>query len=261
MSLDIQQLQNELSRLSLQTGIPIYGFNTLPSTDRTASEFLEAGREPPFAVIADRQTAGKGQYGRQWVSETGGLYLSLALAVELDISLSPCLVLATAWGIASGLRAREIPVGIKWPNDLVIDGRKLGGIKIETRVRGEKITRAVIGVGINWCNPVPETGINLRAFFTETGKPAIPSLEQLAAIAIAGILSGYENYSRNGVEAILAGYLPLFVNLGQAVTIDDYTGIITGVNDRGQLKVRTFIGGASAEICLPAGTIGLGYNR
>lgn len=260
MSLDIQQLENELSGLDLKTRIPVHGFNTIPSTDRTAWELLESGENPPFAVIAERQSAGRGQQGRQWLSEIGGLYLSLALETDLTVEKAPHLVLATAWGIASSLRSYQIPVRVKWPNDLVIDGKKLGGIKIETRVRGENISRAVIGVGINWHNRVPETGIDLRSFGAVRGERSIHSLEQLAAVTIAAILSGYDYYLSKDIEGLLAVYLELFANLGQRVSIGGNTGIVTGVSDRGELKVRLSSAGATTEIHLPIGSIGLGYN-
>jgi BirA family transcriptional regulator, biotin operon repressor / biotin---[acetyl-CoA-carboxylase] ligase len=257
MSLDIQQLEGELSHLGILTQVPVHWFELLPSTDRTAWELLDSAEKPPFAVIASQQSAGRGQYGRQWRSETGGLYLSLTLETDLPVDRSPHLVLATVWGIASRLLCHRVPVAIKWPNDLLLQGKKLGGIKIETRIRGEKITRVVIGVGINWCNPVPETGINLQSY----GENAIASLETLAAMTIAGILSGYEYYLSHGIESLLTVYLSLFAHLGQEVTIAGQTGVITGVSDRGELKVRISTASASTEICLPAGAIALGYNR
>jgi BirA family transcriptional regulator, biotin operon repressor / biotin---[acetyl-CoA-carboxylase] ligase len=257
MSLDIQQLEGELSHLGISTHVPVHWFEMLPSTDRTAWELLDSAEKPPFAVIASQQSAGRGQYGRQWRSETGGLYLSLALETDLPVDRSPHLVLATVWGIACRLRSYQVPVAIKWPNDLILQGKKLGGIKIETRIRGEKIARVVIGVGINWCNPVPETGIHLQSH----GENAIASLEALAAVTIAGILSGYEYYLSHGIERLLTGYLSLFAHLGQEVTIEGQTGVITGVSDRGELKVRISTASASTEICLPTGAIALGYNQ
>jgi BirA family biotin operon repressor/biotin-[acetyl-CoA-carboxylase] ligase len=241
--------------------VPVFGFKTIPSTDRAAWEFLASGRVPPFVVIADRQSAGRGQRGRRWLSETGGLYLSLALAPDLAVDRHPHLVLAVAWGIASRLRSHGIPVALKWPNDLVIGGQKLGGIKIETRVRSGKISRAVIGVGINWCNPVPATGVNLRAFLTPRYGRALDSLERLAAVTIDAIRSGYDYYLARDIEGLLAAYLRLFDNLGQTVTIDGRTGTVTGVNARGELTVRVSSAGASTEICLPSGRIKLGYPR
>ncbi|MGH1392557.1 MAG: biotin--[acetyl-CoA-carboxylase] ligase [Trichormus sp.] len=144
-------------------------FNSVNSTNLTLWELLKQGAGVGTVVIATQQTSGKGQWGRQWVSPTGGLYLSVAIAPNLAANASYQLTLATAWGIADQLRQCGICVGIKWPNDLVLEGRKLGGILTETKVNQGKITQAVIGVGVNWSNPVPETGINLQSWLESRG--------------------------------------------------------------------------------------------
>jgi BirA family transcriptional regulator, biotin operon repressor / biotin---[acetyl-CoA-carboxylase] ligase len=235
----------------------IYDFELLPSTNTKAWELLESGETSPFVVTASQQSAGRGQWGREWISEIGGLYLSLALNLDLTADKSSHLVLATAWGIAHHLNSQDIPVKIKWPNDLVLLGRKLAGIKIETRIQGEKLRQAVIGVGINWSNPVPATGINLQAFAADK----ITSIAQLTDLTIEAILYGYEYYCNHGIKALLAAYLELFANFGQRIAIEGCQGRITGVSDRGELKVKLASDTASTEICLPVGAISLGYNQ
>lgn len=235
----------------------IYHFELLPSTNTKAWELLESGENTPFVVTASQQSAGRGQWGRAWISETGGLYLSLALNLDLEVNKSSHLILATVWGIAHRLNSQDVPVKIKWPNDLVLLGRKLAGIKIETRIQGENLRQAVIGVGINWSNSVPATGINLQAFATNK----IASIAKLTDLTIEAILYGYEYYCNHGIEALLVAYLELFANFGQMIVIDGCSGIITGVSDRGELKVKLTANNASTEICLPVGAISLGYNQ
>lgn len=184
-------------------------FETLPSTNQTLWELIDRGAAPGTVVIALQQTAGKGQWGRRWESSVGGLYLSLALAPKLLASESAQLTLCSAWGIATALRDRAIPVFLKWPNDLMLSGRKLGGILTETRVHQEQISSAVIGVGINWTNPVPEIGIDLQSYLETQSTPSITSLEMLAAITLEGLLSSYQYCSVTGMEAMLPSYLQL----------------------------------------------------
>jgi len=234
----------------------IHHFELLPSTNTKAWQLLESGENPPFVVTARQQSAGRGQWGREWISEPGGLYLSLALNLDLEVDKSAHLVLATVWGIAHHLNCQEIPVKIKWPNDLVLLGRKLGGINLETRIQGQNIPQAVIGVGLNWSNPVPPTGINLQAF---TGNK-ITSIAQLTSLTSDAILYGYEYYCNHGIKALLASYLEFFANFGQKIVFEGYQGIITGVSDRGELKVKLTSDNASSEIYLPAGRVSLGYN-
>jgi BirA family biotin operon repressor/biotin-[acetyl-CoA-carboxylase] ligase len=166
-----------------------------------------------------------------------------------------------AWGIATALRDRGIPVLLKWPNDLLLLGRKLGGILTETRIHQGQITKAIVGVGINWNNPVPETGINLQSFFKHQQTPPITCLEMLAAITIQGILSGYQHCSPSGIEIVLPSYLELLSSRGRTIVVDGCPGVVVGVSPTGDLRVRVQSLAAKSEICLKPGTISLGYDR
>ncbi len=244
---------------------PIHVFETLASTNETLWQLLDRGATPGTIAIASQQTAGRGQWGRTWISTSGGLYLSLALAPDLAAENSTHLTLGIAWGIAAELRRWHIPVQIKWPNDLVLCQRKLGGILTETRIRNSKIATAVVGVGINWSNPVPETGIALKRFLADlptddppdteppvAGKgvadrtlalerhhtPQLNSLETVAAIAIAGIRSGFDRVQQEGIETLLPHYTSLLNNLGHLVQVDGRPGHIVGVSAAGDLLVQ-----------------------
>lgn len=265
-------LQEVKSKLSLEGKFPeisLYTFATLPSTNQKLWELVKEGATELTVVIAEQQTAGKGQWGRQWQSAPGGLYLSVSLAPNLQASESAQLTLCSAWGIAQALRAYGIPVFLKWPNDLILLGRKLGGILTETRVQQGQITKAVVGVGINWINSVPETGISLQSFCQEELSSAVISLESLAAIVIQGLNCGYQSWLDQGIQILLQSYLELLDSLGRQVIVDGNPGIITGVTPTGELRVsltskEVAVAGAPEqaslrEICLKPGTIGLGY--
>lgn len=164
--------------------------------------------------------------------------------------------MATVYGVASALRRYDVLVLLKWSNDLILRGRKLGGIKIETRVSRQRITLAVVGVGINWKNPVPEVGINLLA-----DRERISLLEQLVAIATYGILSGYRDYLEDGIETLVANYSDLLINLGQQITVEGDKGKVTGVTPEGKLIVRLKRSPlTTTEIYLTPGQISLGYD-
>ncbi|NJK49959.1 biotin--[acetyl-CoA-carboxylase] ligase [Candidatus Gracilibacteria bacterium] len=258
MGFNLQQLETEINKISdrhIPQQLSIHLYDTIPSTNQMLWELLDRNIKPPIAAIATQQTAGRGQWGRQWESQAGGLYLSVAININIPASNAPHLTLFSAWGIANVLRSYQIPVSLKWPNDLILEKRKLGGIKSETRIQQEKIVQAVIGVGINWTNPVPEVGINLQSLSSNE----IASLEQLAAIAIEGICSGYQYYLTKGIETLLPSYLD-FLNLGGKVTVNGCPGVVVGVNSQGELRVQLQSSGASTEIHLPSGTISLGYE-
>lgn len=236
-------------------------FETLPSTNQTLWELLSQGAIAGTAVLALQQESGRGQWGRQWQSPLGGLYLSVALNPLLPIANSAQLTLCSAWGIATALRSYNLPVQLKWPNDLVINGRKLGGILTETRIHQGQVTKAVVGVGINWTNPVPETGINLQTVLEKQAEPAINSLEMLSAIVLQGVASGYTAWQQEGIENLLPSYLKFLTNLGRSVAVNDLQGIVVGVSDQGELQIRAGSEGSSSrEILLKPGTISLGYD-
>lgn len=257
---DRAEFDRAWQKLSDRSTIALHILPITASTNQYLWESIEENNSLPLAVIARQQTAGKGQWGRQWQSLPGGLYLSVGIKTHLKSEFFPHLVMATAWGIAEALRKYDVPVFIKWFNDLILLSKKLGGIKIETRTKQEFITHAVVGVGINWTNAVPAPGISLQSYYQTPIEPRIVSLEQLTAITIYGILFGYQSYLELGIEQIRDNYLQLFHNLGQKVTVAGSSGIVTGVTTKGELKISLRSPGATTKICLAPGQISLGYN-
>jgi len=230
------------------------------STNQSLWERLAQGDPVGTTVIAQRQTAGRGQWGRSWASAEGGLYLSWSCAPHVRAELAAQLTLCSAWGIATSLQAWGIPVQIKWPNDLVLKGRKLGGMLTETRLRGEGVQQAVIGVGINWANPVPETGISLHQFWADRGTaemvtdgetagtaipqdldggvPPIASLAHLAAIVLQGVITGYGHWQQQGIGPILPAYEALLSHRDRPIDVGGERWAIVGITPTGNLRVR-----------------------
>jgi BirA family biotin operon repressor/biotin-[acetyl-CoA-carboxylase] ligase len=267
---DQQKLQAALEtrRQSQYLPFSFHIFDTVTSTNQTLWELLEQQAKPGTVVIATQQTKGRGQWGRQWISSDGGLYLSVAVDCQIKPANVYQLTLATAWGIAKELRKFSIPVEIKWPNDLVLNGYKLGGILTETKLQ-QKI-KAVIGVGINWANLVPETGITLVNWQNSQNLHPILCLEALASVVLLGIESGLECLFTEGVTTLLSSYVSLLTNIGEKVYVNSKSGTIVGVTSQGELRVctdenSTVIKNESeikiTEIRLQPGTISLGYSR
>lgn len=221
MGFDQQQFETSLN--TRKFGRPCHFFDILPSTNDALWDLINQGASSGTTVIAAQQQSGRGQWGRQWQSPPGGLYLSVALlfnrstanAPKVPASKGTELTLWSAWGIATILRAYSVPVWLKWPNDVLLYGRKLGGILTETRLQQGQITVAVIGIGLNWANPVPESGINLQAL-TPQPHPCICSLEGLAAITLEGLELGYQRWQTLGTEGLLPDYLSLLMGQNTA---------------------------------------------
>jgi BirA family biotin operon repressor/biotin-[acetyl-CoA-carboxylase] ligase len=185
------------------------------------------------------------------------LYLSVLLDLDLAAENAPHLVLLSAWGIAYALEQHHIPVQLKWPNDLVLNGHKLGGIKTETRVHQGKIQTAVIGVGLNWSNPVPPTGIQLKPFCQHQGITSLVTLTDLAEVALGGLTLGWQRYQRQGIASIRAGYLDFFAHHHQIVELLEGLGTIQSITEQGELVVLV----NGCRQIFPPGSISLGYGQ
>lgn len=259
-------------------GHPLYYFETLASTNSSLWRLIDQGAGPGTAVIAAQQQVGRGQWGRTWCSPPGGLYLSLAVIThgntvaigtnsEITATQAAQLTFASAWGIATTLRNQGIPIRLKWPNDLLVQRRKLGGILTETRLHQGKVHTAVVGVGLNWSNPVPASGINLQTILKARKQPPQPdSLECLTAMILQGLEMGYCYWQTAGIEALLTAYLALLQNLGDSVEVKGHPGKIVGVAANGDLRVQLLpaapLSGLETEleISCPPGSIRLGTS-
>jgi BirA family biotin operon repressor/biotin-[acetyl-CoA-carboxylase] ligase len=224
---------------------------------------------PEIVVIAAQQTAGRGQFQRTWQSLAGGLYLSLGVQLHLTAQEALRLNFGSAWGVAKALQRLGIPAQIKWPNDLVLTGRKLGGLLIETRMQRQQ---AVIGLGLNWCNPVPTIGIALQPYLQQRGEAPITSLTELTTIVLQGLFQGYQRWLDLGVtiEHLLPDYLALLTTLGQWIplrstekfqfeaSLEGEMAKVIGVAPTGELRV--VVGERDREILLPPGSVHIGYE-
>jgi BirA family transcriptional regulator, biotin operon repressor / biotin---[acetyl-CoA-carboxylase] ligase len=264
MAINKEKLHKELIQLSNTSYfLPqnLYFFQNIPSTNEILWDLLDLEDNLPVAAIAAEQTAGRGQWGRIWQSPPGGLYLSVAITPKIVAKDAFHITLLSAWGIANLLQKHQIAVKLKWPNDFILEGRKLGGIKIEIRVRNGYITHAVIGVGINWSNTVPPMGITLQSWAITQEFCSISCLEKLAAITLTGIFNGYQCYLEQGCGHLLNNYLKLLDSLGHPVEVEGIKGTIVGVTSQGELQVRLQSPGAKTDINLPPKSISLGYRN
>lgn len=116
----------------------------------------------PRALLAACQRRGMGQQGKVWQSLHGGVWISAALPSSQECGSGALFGLAVALAVAEQLECYELPVRIKWPNDLVLHGRKVAGVLPRLIYRGDQVRLARVGLGLNVCNPVPREGIALR---------------------------------------------------------------------------------------------------
>ena len=165
-------------------GVPIIAFDSLESTNKTATELLRLSKVQHGAVILAReQTVGRGQRERAWMAQPGlDLTMSVvlepaALRAEEQFVLGKLAALAVA-DVARSIVARE--VRIKWPNDVLVERRKLAGILIKNEVVGELVQNSIVGIGLNVnSTDLPET-LMATSLLLETGR-----IEDLTALVKA----------------------------------------------------------------------------
>jgi BirA family biotin operon repressor/biotin-[acetyl-CoA-carboxylase] ligase len=226
-------------------------FRAVHSTMDVLHDLAAEGAEAGTVVVADEQTGGRGSRGRGWRSPPGGLWLSalyrpgLAAGTEL-LSLRVGLAVAQAVeALATGLR-----VSIKWPNDLLLDGRKLGGILCEARWQGEAVAWVVAGVGLNVANPIPPE-LASRAIRLADRMPAADprALEPEVTARLRTVASDRDRLDAAELDALHArDWL-----LGRPL-LSPAPGIADGIADDGALLVRERAGG---RLAVRAGTVEL----
>lgn len=239
----LQQPPNKLGIMpcyqALRPRFHLHWVEQIDSTNRALAAMMAAGAPAGTVLIAATQQAGRGQWGRQWQSPTGGLYLSLGLKPDLSAHRSPYLTLASAWGVAASLANLGLPVQVKWPNDLVAHGKKLGGVLAETRIETGQVKTVVIGLGLNSFNPVPVTGVSIQQLIQpELASGPMNTLEALAAIALYGLMQGYLHWQNQGDDAFLIDYQARLANLGQGLMVEGKSAEVIGVASSGNLRVR-----------------------
>jgi BirA family biotin operon repressor/biotin-[acetyl-CoA-carboxylase] ligase len=213
------------------------------STNTVAERELSAGRPTPFFVVADSQTAGRGRRGRSWHSpEHKNLYLSIALRPSLPPSRLQTITLWLGLRLCQLLRdTHALPVQIKWPNDLLIHGRKIAGMLTEARVDSEFTRDLVFGLGLNVNASDDDFPEELRAIASSLslnlGHPL--NLSRLAHQIVLHLAESIEDYLNNDFARELAHQWPEFDFLrGQRVSTDQIDGIVLGITQNGSLRVE-----------------------
>ncbi len=239
--LDETRIRRQLSPLAAAR---LQRVNVLPVTDSTNAQLLASdARHDPQALLAEFQSAGRGRRGRAWVSPFGAnLYLSLAWSFDGWPSQVTALPLAV--GVACTRALPELKaLQLKWPNDLVLDGKKLGGILIEQRGEAGGTCRTVIGVGLNvamqakQARKIDQRWTSLDAAGIEFSRNA------LAAALLSRLIEALLAFEQKGFAPFAAEWQQRDLTLDKKIQIsgahENHIGIARGVDDDGALKLET----------------------
>lgn len=226
--------------------------DSVHSTNDHAIALAEAGAPSGTVVAADSQTGGKGRLGRSWHSPPGlNIYISVILRPDIPLKETPLMTLMCAVEAAAAIRDRAgVDAGLKWPNDLFIDGRKLGGMLVESRVEGGKVLFLVAGIGININARREDFPRELQDMATSLLIVSGKEHDRggiLKAVA-EGVIKGSGALERGGAGDILRLWKLMSVTLGRRVRAEDgdrvYEGIATDLDENGRLVIETGSGEA-----------------
>jgi BirA family biotin operon repressor/biotin-[acetyl-CoA-carboxylase] ligase len=216
------------------------------STNDVAMGLAAEGAAHGTVVVADRQSRGRGRLGRHWVSPAGeNIYMSVVLRPALHPRDATLLTLLSSVACAQAVKETTgLEAEIKWPNDVQVGGKKLGGILLETRTEPDRVTHAVVGIGIN---------VNMRAgdFPASIKKTATSVLREtgkkfrrtpIASAIINQMDQELKRLEKEGRGPLLARWKELSSTLGRKVKVTGGDGTLSGtamgIDDEGRLLLR-----------------------
>ena len=223
-------------------------FDTIDSTNTKAQELAEKGYPSGTLVVADKQESGKGRRGRSWVSPSGtGIFMTLMIKPDINPNNASMLTLVAALAVAKAITSVTGEEAlIKWPNDIVVNGKKVCGILTEMNAQFDYINHIVVGIGINVHNESFPEEISQMAssLMIEAGGKRFHRAQ-----IIAETMSYFEQYydtflKTQDLSALVREYDELLVNMNKAVRVLDpkepFDGKAMGITPKGELIVDTW---------------------
>jgi BirA family biotin operon repressor/biotin-[acetyl-CoA-carboxylase] ligase len=227
-------------------GKAFQSYDIVDSTNTIASNLASEGAEEGTVVLAKMQKGGKGRLEREWFSPNGGLWLSIILRPDIKPSEATKLTLMAGVAVARILRSLyNFDAKIKWPNDVIINGKKVCGILTEARDLENRIDYVILGIGINANFDLKDLPEEIRNLTTTLGGEigSELDLEKLLLALLMEIDKYYEILKIGNTNIILNEWRKLSDTLGRRVKIitlkETIEGIALDVDDMGALIVRT----------------------
>ena len=233
-------------------GRQLYVWGRVESTNATLSRLARSGAPEGTVVLADSQTAGRGRLGQPWFSPPGvNLYASVLFRGPLTVKEAPLFSFVGGLALADAVRETGASPAIKWPNDVLVDGRKVGGSLTECGVRGDEVEYLIVGVGAN-------LNVDLDALGAALG-PAAAFASSLRAVTGAEVdrdafAAAYLNaldawvtrYRGEGPGSVLLAWRDRDILTGRQVEIrrdgHRFIGRVGGVDEQGRLVVQDALG-------------------
>ncbi|HKY27431.1 MAG TPA: biotin--[acetyl-CoA-carboxylase] ligase [Pyrinomonadaceae bacterium] len=227
----------------------ILHFDSLPSTNLEAMKRAADGVSEGLVIVADEQTAGRGRLGRHWSSPKGaGLYFSIVLRPQVDAGTWPLITFAAALAVHDALfRCCNLRTDIKWPNDIIVNGRKLCGILAETVESGARAS-IVLGIGVNLTATSFPPELRETATSIQSATDAVPNPEAILHAILEAFQSRYATLLQDGgrEEVIKEWSQNSSFAAGKQIRVknghETIEGISRGVERDGALRIETEAG-------------------
>jgi BirA family transcriptional regulator, biotin operon repressor / biotin---[acetyl-CoA-carboxylase] ligase len=238
---------------------PIEHHVSLASTNDRLKDLARAGAAEGSVVLADTQTAGRGRHGNPWISLPGNLYVSVLL--RPSSACAPLLPLAAGVAVAEGLEAFGIAARLKWPNDLMVADRKLGGILAEASSSGAAVDWVVVGIGLNVGAPLPPEMAANAVSLKGAGAHLAP-VDEVASAVLARLSVWYHRLADSGASVVLDEWRLRSLDwwghpveawssgqrlVGRAVGVDGEGGLVLEMDDGKKVTLRS----GEARRCRP----------
>jgi BirA family transcriptional regulator, biotin operon repressor / biotin---[acetyl-CoA-carboxylase] ligase len=226
-------------------GKRIHHFFKVDSTNRVALELAHAGEPEGAMVLAEEQTAGRGRAGRTWHSERAvGIYVTLVLRPKLAPVQAPLLTMMAGLSAYTAIQTHSgLVVDLKWPNDLLIHGKKVGGILTEMHAEPGQVRFVIVGIGLNVNQEKfpGELGSVATSLRIESGRPQ--SRLELLVRLLREFENDYNRFLREGSAAVIERFMKVSSYAqGKRVRVsngkDAFTGVTAGLGPEGLLQVQ-----------------------
>jgi birA, biotin-[acetyl-CoA-carboxylase] ligase region len=238
------------SRLSVDSFIQkIYEYPEIDSTNKQAKKLAEEGAVNGTLVIADKQYQGKGRHGRSWETQSGtSIAMSLILKPDIMPNFASMLTLVMGMSILEVCqKVLSVKVEIKWPNDVIIDGKKVCGILTEMSAEADYVNYLIIGVGINVNGTTFIDDLEDRAISLKMATGEQISRSELTVEILETFQKNYKLFLENkNVRFLMKQYNANLAGINNKVRVfnqqEEYIGTSLGINESGELLVENAAG-------------------
>jgi len=235
------------------------------STNTIAVELAQQGAPEGTIVLAETQTGGRGRLGRTWASPRGNVYLSVVLRPALPMSKAPLITLVGAVAVAAAVRTYPgLEAGIKWPNDVLLSGKKVSGLLSELSAETDRIRHIVLGIGVNVNMDPRELPADVRPLATTLVAVAGRPVDRTVFLRhLLGELDRWYKHFLKDEAAVLAEWRTLNVTIGRRVAVRGggpaLEGLARDIDDEGRLLVQLDTGSvhrvSAGDVTIVKGTV------